>query len=420
MDDLSKRRWLLQRDDGSHGNTAWQRSPRDIIPQLPLQHVSVHEGAPDKGDVALEIPLVPLWPEISLASEDLAPALQANVEPGKKPADGCDSLHLVLPDDSMFFGGAESVRWPAPFSDRSARSDISQRIIKDLQARMLRLSDAEASEDEGLSDAEASEDESATAESSEAMQSEDDTVTMVSCEDGETRVSARGSFFDIATPRWPRDRETPRAAVASVACVEGNALSLGIAGGALGSAAGTVVGAIVGVGPAFVTLGLSIPIGAGLGSATGLCLGGVAGAACSKLGMSSLTFGFVGDGKFQPQGPLSKSLSQLNLVVRISEDEAGSKAGDSRTGSIRSAAVPAVAGAVVLGSVGGASGSAVGGLIGAGLGVVPAIFTFGLSIPISAALGSGVGLCLGTVTGSSVGLVSGAWMGSRNRKSPGV
>lgn len=42
---------------------------------------------------------------------------------------------------------------------------------------------------------------------------------------------------------------------------------------------------------------------------------------------------------------------------------------------------------------------------------MPAIFTFGLSIPIGAALGSGTGLCIGTVAGSTAGLVGGGAAG---------
>jgi len=74
-------------------------------------------------------------------------------------------------------------------------------------------------------------------------------------------------------------------------------------------------------------------------------------------------------------------------------------------------AVSAVSGGVALGASGGATGLVAGGTIGAACGVVPAIFTFGLSIPIGAALGGVTGLCVGTVTGGAVGAVGGGAAG---------
>merc|ERR1712232_1238735 len=49
--------------------------------------------------------------------------------------------------------------------------------------------------------------------------------------------------------------------------------------------------------------------------------------------------------------------------------------------------------------------------IGAAVGVVPAIFTFGLSIPVCAFMGGAVGVCAGTVVGGSTGLVGGGAVG---------
>lgn len=75
------------------------------------------------------------------------------------------------------------------------------------------------------------------------------------------------------------------------------------------------------------------------------------------------------------------------------------------------AAASAAGGAVTLGTTGGAVGLTAGGAMGAALGVVPALFTFGLSIPIGAAIGGGAGLCVGTVTGGTAGLVTGGAAG---------
>jgi hypothetical protein len=43
--------------------------------------------------------------------------------------------------------------------------------------------------------------------------------------------------------------------------------------------------------------------------------------------------------------------------------------------------------------------------------VVPALFTFGLSIPICAAIGGGTGLAVGSTVGASTGAVGGAAVG---------
>jgi len=77
------------------------------------------------------------------------------------------------------------------------------------------------------------------------------------------------------------------------------------------------------------------------------------------------------------------------------------------------------AGGAAAGSVsGGAVGLFGGAGLGAAIGVVPAIFTFGLSIPIGAAIGGGAGLCVGAAAGGTVGLASGGAVsyGVQNRK----
>jgi len=74
-------------------------------------------------------------------------------------------------------------------------------------------------------------------------------------------------------------------------------------------------------------------------------------------------------------------------------------------------AAAAAGGAVSLGASGGVAGLAGGGALGAALGIVPAIFTFGLSIPVGAAIGAGTGLVVGTTAGGTVGLVGGGATG---------
>lgn len=52
-----------------------------------------------------------------------------------------------------------------------------------------------------------------------------------------------------------------------------------------------------------------------------------------------------------------------------------------------------------------------GGTLGAVCGVPLSLFTFGLSIPVGAAVGSAAGLCAGVVTGGTAGLVGGGAAG---------
>merc|ERR1711988_867581 len=64
---------------------------------------------------------------------------------------------------------------------------------------------------------------------------------------------------------------------------------------------------------------------------------------------------------------------------------------------------------------GGTVGMATGGTIGAAIGVVPALFTFGLSIPVGAVVGGGLGMCAGSTTGAFGGGAAG-YYGYRYRK----
>mmetsp|Transcript_5916 Transcript_5916/g.13192 ORF Transcript_5916/g.13192 Transcript_5916/m.13192 type:complete len:337 (-) Transcript_5916:393-1403(-) len=73
-------------------------------------------------------------------------------------------------------------------------------------------------------------------------------------------------------------------------------------------------------------------------------------------------------------------------------------------------------GAATCGAVGGAAGLLAGGASGAALGVIPALFTFGLSIPVGAALGAGAGLVAGTAAGGTVGAVAGGAIGYSKEK----
>ncbi|CAK0891429.1 unnamed protein product [Prorocentrum cordatum] len=64
-----------------------------------------------------------------------------------------------------------------------------------------------------------------------------------------------------------------------------------------------------------------------------------------------------------------------------------------------------------MGAGGGAAGLVAGGTLGAACGVPFSLFTFGLSIPVGAAVGSAAGLCAGAITGGTAGLVGGGAAG---------
>merc|ERR1712039_681865 len=74
-------------------------------------------------------------------------------------------------------------------------------------------------------------------------------------------------------------------------------------------------------------------------------------------------------------------------------------------------AAGATVGGVALGGAGGAIGLATGAVAGGVVGIVPALFTFCLSIPVFAVVGGGAGLCVGTAVGGSAGSVGGGAIG---------
>lgn len=80
----------------------------------------------------------------------------------------------------------------------------------------------------------------------------------------------------------------------------------------------------------------------------------------------------------------------------------------------------AAGGAVVSGSAGGVVGTATGSAIGAAIGIVPAFFTFGLSIPLGAVIGGATGLFAGAAVGSTSGLLGGAALGGGMAYAPDV
>lgn len=80
---------------------------------------------------------------------------------------------------------------------------------------------------------------------------------------------------------------------------------------------------------------------------------------------------------------------------------------------IHSAAATGAGGAVVAGLWGAGVGALAGGAVGAGIGLLPALFTFGLSIPLGAAIGAGCGMTAGGATVGGLGFVCAGAVGYR-------
>merc|ERR1712087_36023 len=79
--------------------------------------------------------------------------------------------------------------------------------------------------------------------------------------------------------------------------------------------------------------------------------------------------------------------------------------------SVQATAAGSISGSAALAASGGATGLATGTMVGAACGLIPAVFTFGLSIPIGAAIGGSTGLVAGSVAGGAVGFVGGGVAG---------
>jgi len=229
------------------------------------------------------------------------------------------------------------------------------------------------------------------------------------------------------------------------------AVVLGSVGGAFGSACGAVVGTAAGALPALFTFGLSLHFGFVAGGAFGGATGAVAGGSAGVL-----AGGAAGHGAFRYRIEIKDGLiyvrkqaiskvekatltikdtatgitTRVNMVCSSTASFALAKASTARlmaaekfgkvsTGAVAAAknrrvqvtAGSAAAGTAVCAPLGGIAGGFAGGFAGGVVGLVPAIFTFGLSIPVCAAIGAGMGLCGGAVAGGSAGAVGGGSIG---------
>jgi len=222
----------------------------------------------------------------------------------------------------------------------------------------------------------------------------------------------------------------------TAATASGAAVACGMGGATVGLVGGGFLGGAVGLLPALFTFGLSIPVFTVVGGG----MGAVGGAAtCGTIG--GISGGGAGYGVYTRRQKIAevtkllkaKALSASNTVrAKIYSVGIGAKSYFSsaqektlKTASatrektveiasnktVQVTAASATGGAVAMGTAGGITGLATGGTIGAAIGLVPAIFTFGLSIPVGAAIGSGCGLVAGTAVGGTTGFVGGGAVG---------
>merc|ERR550525_2247851 len=102
---------------------------------------------------------------------------------------------------------------------------------------------------------------------------------------------------------------------------------------------------------------------------------------------------------FSMPGRIAKVLSNPKLQELFTEE------GDPQA---LAAVLCGTSSALCLGSNGAVIGCTVCGACGLTLGAVPAIFTFGLSLPVGAVIGGICGFCTGTAVGGVTGLGAGA------------
>lgn len=230
-------------------------------------------------------------------------------------------------------------------------------------------------------------------------------------------------------------------ALALVLLGTGGGLCIGSGGAVVGITVGGAMGSALGVIPAIFTFGLSIPVGAilggGGGAIVGSAVGGVAGFVCG---------GSCGYGIAYVRSDIRRCLLYVNArchdvysyvivkpVTKVrdtsravgdklhnAQEETKRKAKETAEGikilvsdkRFQATAGGAGVGAATLGTAGATAGTAIGVVGGAMIGVVPALFTFGLSIPIGAIIGGGTGLCIGATAGTTTGIVGGGAIGA--------
>lgn len=244
-------------------------------------------------------------------------------------------------------------------------------------------------------------------------------------------------------------------------------ITFGAVGGAFGCASGVVCGGVVGVVPAIFTFGASIPAGAVIGALIGTPLGATTGGATGALTCGGSAHGVyvyrheINRGYLRLKGStievvsttrqrltetasatrqfVTETASRTALATKASVNaralatkesvlatkkftaEIAAATADRTTAIVTdrsvhvgaaSAAAGAVGGATAGGAVGLLGGATTGGLVG-----VPfALFTFGASIPLCAALGGGLGMSAGAATGGAAAATAAGVSGYNGHK----
>ncbi len=252
--------------------------------------------------------------------------------------------------------------------------------------------------------------------------SEDEEELLVECNEVEAMISHRSALIPLSF-RSALHSEAATISVDLSAMSRGSRCASASGLGAMaGGASGAFVGLLSGIIPAPLTFGLSVPINAGIGSIGGMIMGTAGGLICQSMqlveieaisGTSNIQRGGLTTLDTQRTAASSARSAVPGVLVKFGEDETQ----DAQMDAMVSCALK---GGLAMGSLGGASGSAVGGLVGAAVGLPPAILTFGLSVPVCATLGSGLGLCIGSVAAGSMGLVGGSLLGSFSPRGNGT
>lgn len=262
---------------------------------------------------------------------------------------------------------------------------------------------------------------------------------------GETTFALTDRVAKAASAGKIRAKEIatdPRTQV-TAASAAGGAVVLGAGGATAGMLAGGALGAAVGVVPALFTFGLSIPIGMMIGGGCGLVGGGALGGTTGFVGGGAAGFGAytkraaIRNAATSCIASIKKARRTVKEVVVyvyaknrhrciVAAQKIGARAAVARSKVVATAekarlktmdvasqrvlqvtAASAAGGAAVVGAGGAATGALTGGVLGAAVGLVPALFTFGLSIPFCAVVGGGCGLVGGSAIGGTTGFVAG-------------
>merc|ERR1719394_779276 len=257
----------------------------------------------------------------------------------------------------------------------------------------------------------------------------------------QVQITAKGAV--TTSKSWFSDKGVQ---VATAAGATGSVAG-GVTGGAFGVFVGGAVGATLGLLPAIFTFGLSIPTLFLVGSGCGAAMGSTVGGATGFVGGGAVGYGayakrdelrsvfyritsafkdaahatrskaqtLLANGKSSSSDVVEALKSQVKqktgLAVEVSKKRLNDAKELAADRGVQVVAVSATGGAVVAGTAGSACGLAVGSTVGAAVGVVPAFFTFGLSIPVFAAVGGGCGMVAGTTLGAASGLLGGGMTG---------